>query len=136
MFPRLHHCENDSSFCQSSFLEPQSSQDAQLGHSSQPLWSLLNPSAFLNATRVRPTTVSAPPIFPVNLNLESFHPFISYAEQYTVFSDSECGRRKRDYLKTMTSPRQHHLAVDHSSVSIQDSGQTLSDGFLVDRCDF
>ena len=44
--------------------------------------------------------------------------------------------RKRYYLKTMTSPQQHHLAVDHSTVSIQDSGQTLSDGFLVDRCDF
>ena len=26
--------------------------------------------------------------------------------------------------------------ADHSTVSIQDSGQTLSDGFLVDRCDF
>ena len=26
--------------------------------------------------------------------------------------------------------------LDHSTVSIQDNGQTLSDGFLVDRCDF
>ena len=40
------------------------------------------------------------------------------------------------YLKTMTSPQQHHLAVDHSTVTIQDSRQTFSDGFLVDRCDF
>ena len=39
-------------------------------------------------------------------------------------------------LKTMTSPQQHNLALDHSTVSIQNSGQTLSDGFLVDRCDF
>ena len=36
----------------------------------------------------------------------------------------------------MTSPQQHHLAADPLTVSIQDSGQTLSGGFLVDRCDF
>ena len=33
----------------------------------------------------------------------------------------------------MTSPQHHHLAADHSTVSIQDGGQTLSGGFLVDR---
>ena len=32
--------------------------------------------------------------------------------------------------------RNRPLAADHSTVSIQDSGQTLSCGFLVDRCDF
>ena len=36
----------------------------------------------------------------------------------------------------MTSPQQHNRAADHSIVSIQDGGQTLSGGFLVDRCDF
>ena len=35
-----------------------------------------------------------------------------------------------------TSPEQHHPAADHSTVIIQDSGPTLSGGFLVDRCDF
>ena len=32
----------------------------------------------------------------------------------------------------MTSPQQQHLAA----VSIQDSAEALSDGFLVDRCDY
>ena len=31
----------------------------------------------------------------------------------------------------LTPPQQHHLAVDHSNASIQDSGQTLSDGSLL-----
>ena len=34
--------------------------------------------------------------------------------------------KKRCYLKTMTSPQQHHLVADHSTVSIQDSGQTFN----------
>ena len=38
--------------------------------------------------------------------------------------------------KTMTSPQQHDRAPDHSTVSIQDGGQTFSGGFLVDRDDF
>ena len=38
-------------------------------------------------------------------------------------------------MKTMTSPQQHDRAADqdHSTVSIQDGGQTLSGGFFVDR---
>ena len=48
----------------------------------------------------------------------------------------KCGRRKRCYLKKVTSSNRHDWASDHSTVSIQNGGQTLPCGFSLDRNDF
>ena len=65
-------------------------------------------------------------------------PSPEWSDLKTMLSENavfHCGRRKQCYLKTATSSKRHDRAPGHSTVSIQNGGQTLPCTFSLDwRC--